>query len=137
MKEKNLRATIEAQIANIEDFDFPCNLAAVDTEYGSPVILCGIKDGLLVGNEDWEGQTGDACQLAPANVDLDTLIYISKLLRPQEGRAYTPDPTDPKDDLIAQVVFLFQQDVELGDYTAIAELLSNLSTDQLKNYLPE
>ncbi len=51
--------------------------------------------------------------------------------------AYTPDPEDPKDDLISQVIFVIQQDIENGDFEALAELLNLLPIENLKNFLPE
>jgi len=81
----NLRATIEHKISLVEDFDFEQSVSGVDLEYCLRVILTGIRDGLLIGHEDWDGQTGDEVQLAPCNTDLDTLMYVNEQLESQDN----------------------------------------------------
>ena len=134
---KNTRTLLEAKIGAIEEFELPTTILVTDTEYNIVCEITDIENGMLIGNEQWDGQTGDAIELAPANCDLDSLIYIAKLLEPKEGLAYIPDATDPKDELISRVIFLIQQDIELGDFEALAELLAILPEENLKNYLPE
>lgn len=77
---KNTRAQVEKIIQGVEALELSEPLIVIDTEFLDRCLITGIQDGMLVGNQIWDDQTGDSVELALSNVDLDSLIFIAQYI---------------------------------------------------------
>lgn len=75
---KNTRVKVEQIIQGVDALELSRPLIVIDTDFLENCLITGIQDGMLVGNQIWDDQTGDSVELALSNVDLDSLIFIAE-----------------------------------------------------------
>lgn len=132
----NLKSKLISAIEKIEFFEFDIEGYIVTITDSDPyqVVIQGIEQGVFVGYELWDGQTGDACKISPSEIDIRTLCFLAKEMGIDTNLSYAPDFSDDRDILISEIIKKIETEILVGENNTLLNILRNFDAEKLQQF---